>query len=405
MLPEKVQAARFKLINEKPYVAAALLSLQTIEFSGLETMGVDQKWRLYFDPKVAEKWDVDEIKAVLYHEVLHMLRSHHNRLGNFPNRIANIAADAEINDDLLEEGFKLPEKPITPAAINMPKGLLAEEYAEELMKRTEQEIQKILSDFTIADISSPKPGSGVCGSIATGTYEPWEEKDNESNVPGLTETELEIIKRNTAKEIRVYEQTHGRGSIPAHLSRWAEEILNPKVNWKRELAAVIKNTISSISGRVDYSYRRPARRQSTVKDIILPSMQQSVPNVVVVIDTSGSISGKMLGQAIAEVKGILHATELKDRIWYITCDAEVYATKQINSIKQIKLEGGGGTDMRKGIEAAERLKPRPDICIVLTDGYTPWPDTAPRGMKVIVGLINSEAKDVPPWAKMVNIKI
>lgn len=404
MLPEKIQAARFKLINERPYIATALLALQTVKLDELETMGVDQNWRLYFDPKVAEKWDVDEIAAVLYHEVLHMIRSHHTRLKNFPNRIANIAADAEINDDLLKEGFKLPERPVTPESINMPPGLLAEEYAEELMKRTKEEIERILSEFSITDISNPKPGSGACGSIATGTYEPWEEKNNQ-DAPGLTEAEIEILRRKTAKAIKIYEQTHSRGSVPSYLSRWADEILTPQVKWQQELTSIIKNTVSSIAGRVDYSYRHPARRQSAVKNIVLPSMQQPVPTIAVVIDTSGSISDKMLGQAVTEIKGILQASGLKDRIWYIACDAEVHITKQINNVSQIKLAGGGGTDMRKGIEAAEKLKPRPDICIVLTDGYTPWPDTAPRGMKVIVGLINSEAKDVPPWAKMVNIKI
>ncbi|UZQ81745.1 DUF2201 family putative metallopeptidase [Thermoanaerobacter sp. RKWS2] len=144
MLPEKIQAARFRLINERPYIATALLSLQTIKDEGLSTMGVDKKWRLYYDPKVTDEWSVDEIEGALYHEVLHMLREHYNRLLNYPHRIANIAADAEINDDILKEGFKLPGKPVTPESINMQPGLLAEKYAEELLKRAEDEIKNII---------------------------------------------------------------------------------------------------------------------------------------------------------------------------------------------------------------------------------------------------------------------
>jgi len=424
VLPEKIQAARFRLINKRPYIATALLSLQTVEDKSLSTMGVDKKWRLYYDPKVADEWSVDEIEAVLYHEVLHMLREHHNRLLNYPHRIANIAADAEINDDILKEGFKLPDRPVTPESINMQSGLLAEEYAEELLKKEEKEIQKILSMFNISDLrdnpnegekqnnsssSKPRPGSGICGSIATGTPEPWEiqDADSRSEVSGLSETELEILRRNIAQEIKNFERTHGRGSVPEYLSRWAEEKLSPKIDWRKELASVVRNTVANIAGMVDYSYQRPSRRQNIVSDIILPSMRQPLPTVAVVVDTSGSISDEMLGQSVTEVEGILKSLGFRDKIWYIACDYDVHITKQISSIKEIKLKGEGGTDMGKGIEAAAFLKPRPNICIVLTDGYTPWPKEPPSKMKIIVGLINESENppEVPGWAKKVLIKM
>lgn len=423
MLPEKIQAARFKLMNERPYIAAALLSLQPVKDVNLDTMAVDKKWRLYYDPAVAEKWAVNELVAVLYHEVLHMLRDHPNRLINYPARIANIAADAEINDDILKEGFKLPNNAVTPESIQMDPGLLAEEYAEELMKRKEEEIQQILLTFNIGSIGidspemskdgnlKPNPGSGLCGSIATGQSEPWElDGANESSkeAPGLSQTELEILRRVIAEEIKNFERTHGRGSVPSHLSRWAEEKLKPKIDWRKELTSVIRNAVANISGMVDYSYHRPSRKQSAVRNIILPTIRQPLTNVALVIDTSGSISDKMLNQAVAEVNGVLHALGFKDRIWYIACDADVHVTKKISNINQIKLEGGGGTDMRKGIEAAAALNPKPNICVILTDGYTPWPKDAPQKMKVIVGLIvekGDAAPEVPGWAKKVEIKI
>lgn len=42
--------------------------------------------------------------------------------------------------------------------------------------------------------------------------------------------------------------------------------------------------------------------------------------------------------------------------------------------------------------------------LVLTDGYTPWPDTAPAGMKVVVGLLGSHAPEAPAWARTVRIR-
>ena len=43
--------------------------------------------------------------------------------------------------------------------------------------------------------------------------------------------------------------------------------------------------------------------------------------------------------------------------------------------------------MGKGIQAAMELKPTPDVVVVLTDGFTPWPDKPPKA-KVIVGLLD-----------------
>jgi Mg-chelatase subunit ChlD len=60
--------------------------------------------------------------------------------------------------------------------------------------------------------------------------------------------------------------------------------------------------------------------------------------------------------------------------------------------------GGGGTDMGAGITAAARLRPRPSVVVVLTDGMTPWPAEPPKGMQVVVGMIDTGAKGSRPWA-------
>jgi len=46
---------------------------------------------------------------------------------------------------------------------------------------------------------------------------------------------------------------------------------------------------------------------------------------------------------------------------------------------------------------------RPAITVVLTDGYTPWPDEPPRGMRVVVGLIGDEAPEARTWARAVRV--
>ncbi len=63
--------------------------------------------------------------------------------------------------------------------------------------------------------------------------------------------------------------------------------------------------------------------------------------------------------------------------------------------------------MDAGIAAAAALQPRPSVVIVLTDGFTPWPQAPPRGIRVIVGLLKQSAQhglwEPPDWARVVEI--
>ncbi len=109
MLPQTLQAARLRLVKSHPYLSSAAWALRPVEKPGLETLAVDMYWRLYYDPVVITRWTVEELAGVLYHEIMHLLRDHASRMQNFDRNAANIAADAEINDDLIAEGVKLPE--------------------------------------------------------------------------------------------------------------------------------------------------------------------------------------------------------------------------------------------------------------------------------------------------------
>jgi hypothetical protein len=59
--------------------------------------------------------------------------------------------------------------------------------------------------------------------------------------------------------------------------------------------------------------------------------------------------------------------------------------------------------MGTGIAAAYALRPRPAVAVVLTDGYTPWPAQAPKGMRVIAGLLGEAARDAPGWVRSVRV--
>lgn len=387
VLHQALQAGRRKLLIQRPYLAHIAWALSPVPTENLTAMAggaiaVDARWRLYFDPKAVESWSVDGAAGALYHEVMHILRRHAARLHNREQARANIAGDLEINDNLAAEGVVFPYPGVYPATFGLEDGLLAEQYY---------------------DLLPESECARSCGSAATGQRQPWEQPiDGTGSMDGVSEAEATLIIRHTAQAIQA---SASRGSVPAHLLRLAEAILSPQIDWRRVLAGAIRASLSDVSGAVDYSYRAVSRRAAVLPAVILPSLRQPVPNVAVVADTSGSMGERELAAVLGEVKGVLRSAGLRDGVRFIACDAAVHADRRIASAKQAAgaLTGGGGTDMGRGIDAAVRGRPRPDVVIVLTDGYTPWPPEAPAGVKVIVGLIGAGDMPAPAWARTVKI--
>ena len=125
-----------------------------------------------------------------------------------------------------------------------------------------------------------------------------------------------------------------------------------------------------------------------------------------VIDTSGTIDDQLLGRAMAEVDGAIAALGIPGAsVTVLACDAAVSAVTRVRRATDATLIGGGGTDMRVGIAAATQQRPRPDLIVVLTDGYTPWPTTPPPGSAVIVAILGRPGETLlgtPPWVTRIE---
>lgn len=381
MIPSWLQAARLRLSHERPYIATALWTLRPVARPGLQTMAVDRYWRLYYDP--ALRWGVQGTATVLYHEIAHLLRGHPERFGDSRENpcLINVVTDLEINDDLEREGLLFPVRPLFPRDYGLPSGLLAEEYLA-LFKQGAQLLSLV--------------GGSHCGSCAHGQALPWEDPSPKG---GLSPLEAELIRKKVAAEI--WRHHRERGDLPGHWLRWAQGLLQPKLNWQRELALVLHRALGDTTGAVDYSYRRPSRRQSAYDPVVIPALRHPLPEVAVLLDSSESIRKEELGAALGEIQSLLRARAHRE-INVILCDATVQEILRVGELKALlcRLKGGGGTDLRQGFQAALGLRPRPSLLVVFTDGYTPWPQTPPPFKTVVVRQGNGA---VPSWAKLVDI--
>lgn len=402
-------AARVWAAHQAPYMASALLAIDPVVVDQSEdppsgrfdlgSLPVDERWHVYLDPEVLDAIDVPTTGFWLIHQVSHLLRHHAERClaGETGSRdpasrrtkaqqIWNIATDCEINDDLVAGEATLPSGAVNPAALGLSDALTAEEYWDLLGGRKESP----------TDSAGGPNSSGDCGSGCDGGPRPWD-----ADTPGMSETGRRLVERDVARRIKEHQRR--RGNVPAGWQRWADDVLEPSVSWQRLLASAIRLGVADVAGRVDFTYRKPSRRSSVTPDVILPSLRQPLPKVAMVLDTSGSMNDQMLSQCLAEVQGVLRGLGVGRRhLRIVCCDATAFEAQKVLQARDVQLLGGGGTDMGAGLAKAAELRPRPDLIIVLTDGFTPWPPEAPKRIKVIVGLMDPNGA-VPDWARAIAI--
>ena len=402
----QLAAARLWAATRFPYLATGLFGAQVIAEPGSGTVSVDQSWRMHADPELTAAWTPAQLGSVLVHHVCHLLRTHGERAqaaGVRPDEASTWvrAADAEINDDLVPAGLDLPGRPVLPRDLRAADGLLAEQYFDGIRRAQEARSGRDAGnrDRSVQSVQSEEETAGTwlaCGSGADGMPRPGQGSD------GLPRWQADLLRRQVARDVI----THGKqpGTVPAGLLRWAEEVLTPKVNWRALLAAELRRAVAQVSGAVDYSYLRPSRRSAVAGQVVLPALRRPVPEVAVVCDTSGSMTEDLLAMVLAEVEGLLRALGLARQVRVLACDTAVAPAQRVNSARQVQLIGGGGTDMGAGIAAAAALRPRAAVTVVLTDGYTPWPSSPPKGMRVVVGLLGAQAPDAPPWARSVRVE-
>jgi predicted metal-dependent peptidase len=392
-------AARVWAAAQAPYLASAVLAVDPVVVDqsesahrfDLRALPVDQSWHVYLDPDVLTATEVPQLGFWLLHQVTHLLRRHADRFAAAraePDPTASeqrrwtLAADAEINDALHTDELRIPSDATTPGTLELPDGWIAEQYWDAL-------------GGPERDLQSDRPD---CGTGCDGQPRPWN-----VNRPGLGAAERALLERDVARRIREHQRS--RGSAPSGWQRWAEEVLEPSVDWRQVLRSAVRHGIADAAGKVDFTYRRPSRRAAAVPGVVLPSLRQPLPTVAVVIDTSGSMSDAMLEQVLGEVSGMLKGVGIGRRnLHVVCCDAQTYETQRVLDAHDVQLLGGGGTDLRVGLAAATATKPRPDVIIVLTDGHTPWPADRPAGCRVVVGLMDQTGA-TPDWAVTVPIEV
>ena len=382
--------ARYYANRLMPYLGRGIFVMEPIETEGLGTFAVDKFWRLYYDPEVAEKWDLDEMAGVVLHETFHLLFHHHKRFELVcPNPTDqdrqrwNIAADLSINCILANSSISLPKGSLQPHQYDFETNLTAEEYYEMLERQ---------------DIPGPSYDPDVelaNGSAVDGEQKSWELDPPEKDDINLDDNDEKRIRRAMAKEIQ-QKGPRGRGDQSGEIGALITRLIEPAIDPVYEIFAAVKYAVNSIHGYGQQSFkkRNPRQPKGTLR---LPSNSRPVPEVRILIDTSGSMHMDTDLALAAGVVAKVIAALPREGVQVSCADTQVTNTEKVFRADQIRVIGRGGTRMDDAIETVDEDKPHPDVIVCITDGETAWP-SEPTKAKLIVCLTNSNGSSAPDWA-------
>lgn len=338
----KLTTARAKLVMDQPFFGSLALRLRLEASEDLSTAGCDGR-TLFYNPAFVDKLNPAELKGLLAHETMHPAMLHHTRRGSRERMRWNMAADYAINKILDNARFQLP-----PGALLDPKydGMSAEEIYDKLPKDAGEGLDPF------------DPGN--CGAVLDASPSDGDEQSAEVE-----------WKQAVAQAAMVAKQ---QGKLPADIERLIGEIMTAVLPWRDLLRAFMTERAAD-----DFSWARGNRRFLS-GGLYLPSRisDSTMGEMLVAIDTSGSIGDKELTAFASEVTGIV-ADAKPSKLIVLYCDADVAHVDEFVPGEELHFapHGGGGTDFRPPFQWVREHAANPRCLVYLTDGYGPFPDDPP----------------------------
>ena len=365
---------------------ALMKHAETALYSGIMLMGksvvVDEEITAYTDGynkkygnKFISKLTDQELRALVLHENLHVALKH---IGRFKNEfkdnphLMNASADYVVNDVIThlddKSLCKLPDG-----------GLYHDKFHNWSVKQVYDYLKKENSERAKNAQSLEGEGSGD-GDSQGGKGDGNSQGGKGMPTKTLDEHDFSASEQMTPEQVGELSDKIDRalrqggilaGRMGSKMPRAIEELLAPKIDWRHELRDFVT---SSTKGSEEFTWRRFNKRLMA-NDIYMPSLEtNSVGELIIAIDTSGSIGSLELTEFASELASICSVCS-PSGVRVLWWDTEVHGEQKFepsqyeNIAKLLKPLGGGGTHVSSVSEYINKHKIVAEGVIVFTDGY------------------------------------
>ena len=330
--------------NGMSFIASGLFEMPHVEDKSIDTMATDGAKVLYNKDFVLSIQE-PEIDFTRIHELFHKIMKHHLRIGNRNPIIWNFACDYVINPKVSELSYH-GQHGNKSHVITMPKGGL---YDRKYLGKTEEWVYNDLAkNYDVVKINSNSNGKGGNGGYKLspkdgsgndimpqgwGEFKPSTKSTEEQAIESQEIDQQIMSNASLLKEI-------GQDS-PSFVKDLLDKIKQSKVEWQDVLRRFIGGDNSE-----DYSFRRVHRKTYHSYGMFAPSSEKiGVGDIVVAIDSSGSVSQDELSQFLGEIQAINEDMK-PTSITIITCDSQIRNVQRFEQgepIDKINISGRGGT--------------------------------------------------------------
>jgi predicted metal-dependent peptidase len=430
--------ARTQVIMSYNFMAAYALGMKLEEAADItDTAATDGK-KLFYNAKWIQALATQEgrpaVIGVVLHEAMHNALSHLFRRGNRNPELWNQACDYVVNAMIMDLKIRIPRGCLYNPAFN---GMTAEAVYAILAKDANlsqsQNGQDSGSGFGSPgdanssgsgsqDVNNTDPSqngtgddSGTDGNDTDGNNTDGNGNDGNGNNNNTNKKNNhgqewgdhslwdKASKGADADSVRQKWQritavaiASGRGLIPAGIARQLSGTIIPRPKLGDILASYLQ------PARNDFRWL-PPDRNFIYAGLYLPTLRgEEVVDVVIAIDTSGSIDNRALAQFISETKAQMQLHRFNGYV--VCCDARVHEWHEIkeSAWPDVKFKGGGGTNFAPVFKTIQEKNIRPTAVVFLTDLDGRFPTEKPP--YPVLWVVYGPNKSTPPFGRRITLE-
>lgn len=330
--------------SNKAFYGSLLCSLNLIWDESIPTAQVSPDMEIRWNPHYFLKQVPETRMFILLHEIEHIARLHMVRRGTRDHKVWNYACDYEINIAQADEG--LTYEGTSPLIDEKFRELHAEAIYDILMKEDKDKEDQ----------------NGSWGDGSTDMNQSGDSSNAQGHEQVITQAQASKMINAVAKAVQAEKvsgfSTHGIEAVESILNKF----LKPSLDWNKFLRRYMTDRLNK-----QLSWKRRNRRHA---DVYLPSRKRDkkgLTNITFYLDTSGSISDRMVEIFNSEVKYVFEHFQPK-HLNIVQFDTGIRHEIQYSRgtrIKNMTVAGRGGTDL-DCVEAHIREN-KPNIVVILSD--------------------------------------
>lgn len=373
---------------------------------------------MYINPEFWDSLTILQQRELICHEVQHPALLHNFRIAaqNMDAHRANIAGDMaiyELHKDLYQRGITAPiEDGYTAEEEGFPPGQSMEHYYGLLPASDDAESEDSDDDNSDEPDATPdKQGDGSdtqtengdSSDDATGGAGQGQSLAAGDDVLEPEEPPSVAMANEFTKLVNARKQAEGHGDIPG----WANETIDAisarmGPSWRRVLRPFCRDLV-----KAKYRFAQPDRRHLH-RGIKLPGRvrRRGLKDLYIYVDSSASHGSREISAFLGEMNNIAKGTR-KLRIHLCFWDMDVHTeeayTKRDLPLRDVVVQGRGGTAVKCVFEHVQQLPKSPKAIIITSDGdLHGCPDSFP-GTEVL--WVFTGGSTTPPFGQHVRVLV